>query len=266
MASLSRSFSSSSTSIPVFLAPAFARPAAVTAAVAPTAIFSRTYASKPKRNKAHQVGQAAGGERNKQRGVSAIRRTGPRTTQGLWMHPLPVPVARDHRGTDAQYAGSDDHGLWGFFNSDKKPMLAPDVESSHGRSWAYSELAQKSYEDLHKLYWVCVKEQNIVMTREKERKRLRAGYGVAEHEERVKTIRNTMYRIRDVLADRQLSWEDARMLYGQGTNVEDMLAPPQQQETGDEMAEFEDYDEPLQDVDASSVDGTGKKPFHEPRL
>lgn len=127
MTSLAKSFSPCSTSVPVFLAPAFARPAA------PTAIFSRTYASKPKRNKAHQIGQAAGGEKNKQRGVSAIRRTGPRTTQGLWMHPLPVPVARDHRGTDAQYAGSDNHGLWGFFNAEKKPMLPPDVESSHGR-------------------------------------------------------------------------------------------------------------------------------------
>ncbi|KAL6246335.1 54S ribosomal protein L4 mitochondrial [Rhinocladiella similis] len=258
MTSLAKSFSPCSTSVPVFLAPAFARPAA------PTAIFSRTYASKPKRNKAHQIGQAAGGEKNKQRGVSAIRRTGPRTTQGLWMHPLPVPVARDHRGTDAQYAGSDNHGLWGFFNAEKKPMLPPDVESSHGRSWTYTELAQKSYDDLHKLYWVCVKEQNVVMTREKERKRLRAGYGVAEHEERVKTIRKTMYQIRNVLADRQLSWEDARMLYGQG-NMEDMLAPPDQK-AGDEMADFEDYGEPIQDVGGSSVDGADKKPFHEPRL
>lgn len=54
------------------------------------------------------------------------------------------------------------------------------------------------------------------------------------------------------------------MLYGQG-NMEDMLAPPDQK-AGDEMADFEDYGEPIQDVGGSSVDGADKKPFHEPRL
>lgn len=47
----------------------------------------------------------------------------------------------------------------------------------------------KSFEDLHKLYWVCVKEQNRTLTREKERSRLRAGYGDAEGEARVEVVR-----------------------------------------------------------------------------
>lgn len=43
----------------------------------------------------------------------------------------------------------------------------------------------KSFDDLHKLYWVCVREQNRVLTREKERQRTRAGYGSKETEIKV---------------------------------------------------------------------------------
>lgn len=58
-----------------------------------------------------------------------------------------------------------------------------------GRAWTYQELSVKSFEDLHKLYWVCVKEQNQTLTREKERTRVRAGYGALESQERVEAVR-----------------------------------------------------------------------------
>jgi len=221
MASLSRGFAHSPATVPVFLAPAFARPTAAAA----TALFYRSYASKSKPPSPLGLSRKPGGDRNKQRGVSAIRRTGPRRTRGLWQHPLPVPVARDHRGTSAEYKGAEDHGLWGFFNKDKKAMMPPEEESSHGRSWTYTELSNKSFEDLQKLYWVCVKEQNCTMTREKERNRVRAGYGELEYQERLEAIRKTMYTIRDVLADRQLSWNQAQALLNTG-NINDILAEP----------------------------------------
>lgn len=49
-----------------------------------------------------------------------------------------------------------------------------------GRSWAITELRDKSWDDLHGLWWVCVKERNRIATSNVERERLRAGYG--EHE------------------------------------------------------------------------------------
>ena len=57
-----------------------------------------------------------------------------------------------------------------------------------GRAWTYKELSVKSFEDLHKLYWVCVKEQNKALTREKERTRLRAGYGELENQEKIDVV------------------------------------------------------------------------------
>ncbi|OAL18895.1 hypothetical protein AYO22_10224 [Fonsecaea multimorphosa] len=192
MASLSRTIAGtpSVTSIPLFLAPAFARPPTTAATLSTPTL--RSYATKKAEKKTGHTNWALHArpkiDRNKKRGVSAIKRTGPRSMRGLWKYPLPVPVARDHRGTAADYADSDDHGLWGFFDKSKQALLPPDDESSHGRAWTYKELSAKSFEDLHKLYWVCVKEQNRTLTREKERQRLRAGYGEVESEERVAVV------------------------------------------------------------------------------
>ena len=56
-------------------------------------------------------------------------------------------------------------------------MSSPEEELAHGRAWTYAELNYKSFEDLHSLHWVCVKERNRIATAEKERHRVFAGYG-----------------------------------------------------------------------------------------
>lgn len=126
---------SPTTTIPLFLVPAFARSATITA---PTS-FARSYASKStneteKKQKPNWALHARPKiDRNKKRGVSAIRRTGPRSTRGLWKYPLPVPVARDHKTTAPHYENSEDHGLWGFFDKSRQAMIVPEEESSHGK-------------------------------------------------------------------------------------------------------------------------------------
>ena len=37
-----------------------------------------------------------------------------------------------------------------------------------GRPWAYIELSKLTFDNLHKLYWVCLKERNRVSTRIQE--------------------------------------------------------------------------------------------------
>ena len=146
MASLNRSFTTltRTTSIPLFLAPAFAR---ASISLPTTAYFStsmpRCRASATRKQaglKAKTAGKPNWSlvhrpkiDRNKRRGVSVIRRTGPRSTRGLWKYPLPVPVARDHRQTNPEYVDTHDHGLWGFFPESRKALMEPDQVSSHGR-------------------------------------------------------------------------------------------------------------------------------------
>jgi hypothetical protein len=53
-----------------------------------------------------------------------------------------------------------------------------------GRSWSIQELRERSWEDLHGLWHVCVRERNRIMTSDMERTRLKPGYGEYESEQR----------------------------------------------------------------------------------
>ncbi|KAJ8119661.1 hypothetical protein ONZ43_g3436 [Nemania bipapillata] len=104
------------------------------------------------------------------------------------------------------------HGLWDFFYAKDKLMLTPDESAEHGRGWTVEELRHKSWDDLHKLWWVCVKEQNRLSTARKERRRLKLAEGGSQGGERWDEVRKTMKSIRHVLTERWYLWEDARTL------------------------------------------------------
>lgn len=60
-----------------------------------------------------------------------------------------------------------------------------------GRPWAIQELREKSWDDLHKLWWVCVKERNRISTSNYERERLKPGYGDHEAQARDRAVSQT---------------------------------------------------------------------------
>ncbi|KAK7541992.1 mitochondrial 54S ribosomal protein uL29m [Phyllosticta citribraziliensis] len=149
------------------------------------------------------------GDANKDRGVSAMRSTGLRRRQRLSvkLKDLPAPRWKIPR---ASHEVDEEHGLWQFFNSEKQLLSKPEEDAAHGRSWTMSELRQKSWEDLHRLWWTCVKERNRLATEAYERKRIEAGYGDYEADERDKTVKDTMKAIRHTLIERWYAWENAR--------------------------------------------------------
>lgn len=128
---------------------------------------------------------------NPSRGMSAIRRSGLNKKVKLSVNPenVPKPVLDPARRSKVQV--DEDHGLWGFFSQDRSALQTPTELHAHGRGWTTQELRSKSWDDLHRLWWLCVKELNRVETYEAERIRLEAGYGEYEAGERRKEVRLT---------------------------------------------------------------------------
>lgn len=69
---------------------------------------------------------------NRNRGVSALRRTGVRQPLSVSKEPLPQPVLdpkkRDRVKVDAN------HGLWAFFNQARTVLSTPEQDNAHGIS------------------------------------------------------------------------------------------------------------------------------------
>lgn len=189
MASVTRLHPSLSSYLPpIFLAPALAQLCLPTATsrAPPVSCSHSPSKSRPFSTTSPHQTRPVRREKNKSRGVSAIRRTGPRVPSPIAKYELPRPVLDPP--ARKEFKTKPNHGLWGFFNTDKTAMSSPEEELGHGRAWTYAELNYKSFEDLHSLYWVCVKEKNRIATAAKERARVFAGYGDYESQSRNREV------------------------------------------------------------------------------
>lgn len=80
------------------------------------------------------------------------------------------------------------YGFWFVLHDDLCHSRLTDLQT--GRPWAIQELREKSWEDIHSLWWVCVKERNRIATSNYERERFKPGYGAHESEERDNAVRH----------------------------------------------------------------------------
>ena len=86
--------------------------------------------------------------------------------------------------------------------------LTPDPETypMAGRAWKASELRLKSQEDLRKLWFVLMKERNLLET---ERAEARAQQIAMRNPSRIRKVRKSMARIQVVLGERRRAREQA---------------------------------------------------------
>lgn len=104
----------------------------------------------------------------------------------------------------------DSHPLWQFFCKDKKVVRDQRSFDSSTRAWSVAELRRKSFEDLHALWYVCLKERNILLKEERVTTRMHfenqnGGYR-SEHDR----VGETMVSIRHVLAERYRAYEEVQ--------------------------------------------------------
>lgn len=76
------------------------------------------------------VAAGRGRDLSKNRGVSAIHRTGPKFKLTAAKYPLPTPVARDEMPAREK---TPNHGLWGFFPKNREPLSTPETDGEHGK-------------------------------------------------------------------------------------------------------------------------------------
>jgi large subunit ribosomal protein L47 len=106
--------------------------------------------------------------------------------------PLPRPVPRDQLPA---IETDPDHGLWDFFHNRTMVVNPPEEDAKHGRSWSVEELRHKSWDDLHRLWWVCVKERNRIATANWERNKSKLGFGENEAQQRDFEVSSSLSRL-----------------------------------------------------------------------
>ncbi|XP_068661793.1 uncharacterized protein [Aristolochia californica] len=92
-----------------------------------------------------------------------------------------------------------------FFEVDRN--AEDDTPVVYGRSWKAAELRLKSWDDLHKLWYVFLKEKNMLMT---QRQMLHAQNLRFPNPERIFKVRKSMCRLKHVLTERAIAEPDPR--------------------------------------------------------
>lgn len=119
---------------------------------------------------------------------------------------LAAAKSETHAASAAAATATSGHNpLEEFFEADRsqdedKPIV-------YGRSWKASELRLKSWDDLQKLWYVLLKEKNMLMT---QRQMLHAQNFRFPNPERLPKVRKSMCRIKHVLAERAIEEPDPR--------------------------------------------------------
>ncbi|CAI5470887.1 unnamed protein product [Closterium sp. Yama58-4] len=129
----------------------------------------------------------------KQRGTVAV---GPSLPAALQQQ-----QRRHQSGQQSEQPSAQQSGLADFFEQGR----TPDAPVTTGRGWQAWELRHKSFEDLHALWYVLLKEKNLLYS-QKQMLQSQGRRMVQPH--RIRLVKASMCRIKQVLTERALAVED----------------------------------------------------------
>ncbi|CAE6503305.1 unnamed protein product [Rhizoctonia solani] len=140
-----------------------------------------------------------------------------------------------HLRPDLKIEVNEKHGLYGFFRAVRDEVsgvvdyetIVPRHRTNDysGRAWLASELRRKSFKDLHTLWYVLARERNLLATQAAEARRI--GIDIAlftNGQKRDLRCRKSMARIKQVLNERRLAYDDAVKLFKAGVVPEQVEA------------------------------------------
>lgn len=106
--------------------------------------------------------------------------------------------------TSPVYQDDQRHPLERLFRDDEDLIDSETGKFNVGRSWRASELRLKSFEDLHALWFVLLKERNVLET---ERWVARKAKSQMLNPARLKKVRVSMSRIKTILGERSMEYK-----------------------------------------------------------
>ncbi|KAI8620189.1 mitochondrial 39-S ribosomal protein L47 (MRP-L47)-domain-containing protein [Chytriomyces sp. MP71] len=104
--------------------------------------------------------------------------------------------------------GSGGKGLLDFFDSEKGWYWS-ESDPKTGRGWTCAELRTKSFDDLHRLWWICIKEQNKLLSQRDEARMFKV---IFPNGQRLQQVRITMRGIRLVVQERRIAYLQAQAI------------------------------------------------------
>ncbi|KAI9058360.1 MRP-L47-domain-containing protein [Trametes sanguinea] len=149
-------------------------------------------------------------------GVPSTSSAGSSSANGYGTEDGPL---RPHLGIEV----NPNHGLYAFFRRKEKDGKvwydtvepADVVNDKSGRSWTAAELRRKSFKDLHTLWYVVLRERNLLATQQAEARRLGANEQTLSLWAKARRCRKTMARIKYVINERRLAYEGALKIHNE---------------------------------------------------
>ncbi|GJN94353.1 hypothetical protein Rhopal_007427-T1 [Rhodotorula paludigena] len=135
--------------------------------------------------------------------ASPARSTAHRPKRDPTTYGLPPRIPRKHWPKQGE-TDTSAHPLWRFFH-DQQSLEVPDKRHDYSsRSWTAPELRALPFNSLHELWYVLLRERNVLLTQREEARRLRVDLsGFTAVPEKLRMCQKSMARIKAILAERK---------------------------------------------------------------